>query len=301
MSTPSQTPNRSQITKDSHTNFSLYYNTLNFFRNIMKNHPSIAKVTQGDIYNFDTTEFPQYPIGNVLITNANFSNNTTDYRIQLIVADKSKVMNYDDEPNRKDNKQVVPFYGTDDIVDIHANTMSIINDLTSYVQKGNYGMEVNGLINCTPFADRFNNGLVGWSAEFDLTVHNDRNRCLFFLIPPSGSYFRIEDCDTGEMYNAVLEQTGSIGQVFATNYVPNTRPNSYLQSYENIRCFEIKEEINNRDDYNFFNLPVLEIPYEDFETCEACELWTSPKVWDTTPERWNNGAVDEALRKWQFT
>jgi hypothetical protein len=121
------------------------------------------------------------------------------------------------------------------------------------------------------------------------------------LIPPSGSYFIIEDCETGENYNAVLETTGSIGQVFATNYVPDTRPSSYLQSYENIRCFEIKEEINNKDDYNFFNLPVLQIPYEDFETCEACELWTSPKVWDTTPEIWDSGVVNEAIRQWQYT
>lgn len=301
MSTASQNTAPQQITKDSGVNFSLYYNTLNFFKNIMKNHPSIAKVTQGDLFGIDTTQFPQYPIGNVMIQNANFTNNTTDYRIQLIVADKSKLLNDTDIPNRKDNKQEVPFYGTNDMVDIHSNTMSILNDLTSYVQKGNYGMEVNGTVNCVPFADRFNNGLVGWSAEFDLTVHNDRNRCLFFLSPPSGSYFKIEDCETGDMFNAVLAETGSIGQVFATNYIPSTRPEAYLKDYDNIRCFEIKEEINNRDDYNFFNLPVLDIPYDDFETCEACELWTSPKVWDTTPERWNNGAVDEALRQWQFT
>ena len=301
MSTASQNTAPQQITKDSGVNFSLYYNTLNFFKNIMKNHPSIAKVTQGDLFSFDTTQFPQYPIGNVMIQTANFTNNTTDYRIQLIVADKSKTLNDDDIPNRKDNKQEVPFYGTNDMVDIHSNTMSILNDLTSYVQKGNYGMEVNGTVNCVPFADRFNNGLVGWSAEFDLTVHNDRNRCLFFLSPPSGSYFKIEDCETGDLFNAVLETTGSIGQIFATNYVPDTRPQSYLKSYENIRCFEIKEEINNRDDYNFFNLPVLDIPYDDFETCEACELWTSPKVWSTTPERWDDGAVDEALRQWQYT
>jgi len=92
MSTPSQTPARSQIVKNSAENFSLYYNTLNFFKTIMKNHPSIAKVTQGDIFNFDATEFPQYPIGNVLISNANFGTKTTDYQIQLIVADKAKVM-----------------------------------------------------------------------------------------------------------------------------------------------------------------------------------------------------------------
>ena len=301
MSTPSQTPSRSQVVKNSAENFSLYYNTLNYFKTIMKNHPSIAKVTQGDIYNFDSTKFPQYPIGNVLITNANFGQKTTDYQVQLIVADKSKTMRDDVTPNERENKQLVPFDGTDDVVDIHANTLSILNDLTAYTQKSNYGMEINGDINCTPFADRFNNGLVGWSAEFELTVHNDKNRCLFFLIIPDGQYFVIEDCDSGDRYNAVLEQSGSIGQVFASQYYPDTRRNSYMESYDNLRCFTIIEEIKNRDDYDFYNLPVLEIPYEDFETCENCELWTSPKVWSTTPERWNGNNIDSALREWQYT
>ena len=301
MSTPSQTPSRSQIVKNSAENFSLYYNTLNYFKTIMKNHPSIAKVTQGDIYNFDATEFPQYPIGNVLITNANFGVKTTDYQVQLIVADKSKTMRDDVTSNERTNKQIVPFDGTDDVVDIHANTLSILNDLTAYTQKSNYGMEINSDINCTPFADRFNNGLVGWSAEFTLTVHNDKNRCLFFLIIPDGSYWKVKDCETNDLYNAVLETTGSIGQVFATQYVPDSKPQSYLTSYDNIRCFEILEEVTDRDDYDFYNLPVLAIPYEDFGTCAECELWTNPKVWSTTPERWNNGAIDEALRKWQYT
>ena len=301
MSTPSQTPARSQIVKNSAENFSLYYNTLNFFKTIMKNHPSIAKVTQGDIYNFDSTEFPQYPIGNVLITNANFGSTVTEYQVQLIVADKSKVMRDDVMQNERENKQIVPFDGTDDVVDIHANTLSILNDLTAYTQKSNYGMEINSDINCTPFADRFNNGLVGWSSEFTLTVHNDKNRCLFFLIAPKGQYFKVKDCETDELYNAVLNTTGSIGQVFATNYTPDTRPKSYLESYDNIRCFEILSEVNDRDDYDFYNLPVLAIPYEDFGDCALCELWTTPKVWDTTPERWDNNKIDDALRKWEYT
>lgn len=301
MSTPSQTPARSQIVKNSAENFSLYYNTLNYFKTIMKNHPSIAKVTQGDIFNFDATEFPQYPIGNVLITNANFGMKTTDYQVQLIVADKQKIMRDDVSNNERENKQVVPFDGTSDVVDIHANTLSILNDLTAYTQKSNYGMEINSDIACTPFADRFNNGLCGWSAEFTLTVHNDKNRCLFFLIIPDGQYFQVKDCETNELYNAVLETTGSIGQIFATNYIPDTRPNGYLTSYENIRCFEILKEVNDRDDYDFYNLPVLAIPYEDFGDCALCELWTNPKVWNTTPERWNNGTIDEAIRKWQYT
>jgi len=299
MSTPSYTPSRSQIVKNSAENFSLYYNTLNYFKTIMKNHPSIAKVTQGDIYNFDSTEFPQYPIGNVLITNANFGEKITDYQVQLIVADKSKTMR-DTDGTERTNKQIVPFDGTDDVVDIHANTLSILNDLTAYTQKSNYGMEINSDINCTPFADRFNNGLVGWSAEFTLTVHNDKNRCLFFLIIPDGSYFKVKDCETNELYNAVLETTGSVGQVFATKYIPDTRE-TWRTSYDNLRCFEILEEVDNRDDYDLYNLPVLAIPYEDFGDCAECELWINPKVWNTTPERWNNGTIDEALREWRYT
>lgn len=302
MSTPSYTPSRSQIVKNSAENFSLYYNTLNYFKTIMKNHPSIAKVTQGDIYNFDATEFPQYPIGNVLITNANFGTTVTEYQVQLIVADKSKTMRDDEYNNEEKNIQVVPFDGTDDVVDIHANTLSILNDLTAFTQKSNYGMEINSDINCTPFADRFNNGLVGWSSEFTLTVHNDKNRCLFFLIVPEGSYFKVEDCETGEEYNAVIDLnvSGSIGQVFATKYQPDSR-DSWRTSYDNLRCFEIKEEIENRDDYDLYNLPVLSIPFEDFGDCPTCELWINPKKWGTTPERFNGNNIDSALRQWQFT
>jgi hypothetical protein len=60
------------------------------------------------------------------------------------------------------------------------------------------------------------------------------------------------------------------------------------------------EKIEGRDNYDFYNLPILSIPYFDFGNCALCELWTSPKIWRTTPEKWGQG-VDVALRKWQYT
>jgi len=289
---------QSQVVHNGGTNFSLYYNVLNYFKTIMKNHPTIGHVSQGDVFSIDRKEFPMYPVGNILIQEASFGTNTTDYRIQLIVADKNKLKN--NESEGETNEQEVPFYGVDDVVDIHANTLSVLNDLTSYTQRSVEGFEINGNIDCIPFLDRFDNGLTGWSATFDLTVHNDKNRCLFFLINPSGSYYKIEDCETGDVYNAVTATTGSIGQVFATNITPNTTPNSYLQSYTNLKCFTIIEKVDDRDNYDFYNLPILAIPYEDFGSCELCELWTSPKVWSTTPEKWGSG-VERALRKWRYT
>lgn len=166
-------------------NYTLYYNILDYFKTIMSNHPSIDYVSQGSLFDFDNMEFPSYPIGNVSILGATFTDKTTDYEIQLIVADKIK--NKNNESNPSTNEQTIPFYGVDDLVDIHANTLAILNDLISFTQYSVQSFSITSDINNEPFAERFNNGLAGWVSTFTLTTHNDRPRCLFNLYP-SGSY-----------------------------------------------------------------------------------------------------------------
>jgi hypothetical protein len=163
------------------TNYTLYYNALDYFKTIMTNHPGIEVVTQGDIFDIDTEGYPAYPIGNILITNAAFDDSVTVYSCQLIVADKMKLKN--NESTGPFNKQTIPFFKTDDSVDIHANTLGILNDLLSYTQYAVNSFDITGGINCEAFKDRFENGLAGWVATFDLTAHNDRPRCLYNLLP----------------------------------------------------------------------------------------------------------------------
>ena len=170
----------SYIVNNTGTNYSLYYNVLDYFKTIMNNHPSIMQVSQGEITGLDDIQFPTYPIGNVMIGNASLGTNTTDFEIQIIIADKVK--NKNNESNPTTNEQVVPFYGVDDLVDIHANALGIINDLTSFTQYSVEAFQINSDIECVPFADRFNNGLAGYAATFTLTVHNDKNRCLYNLL-----------------------------------------------------------------------------------------------------------------------
>jgi hypothetical protein len=169
------------VVNNNGTNYSLYYNALDYFKTIMVNHPGIEIVTQGDIFDIDTDEYPAYPIGNILITNAIFDESVTTYSCQIIVADKVKLKN--NESTGPFNKQTIPFFGKDDAVDIHANTLSIINDLLSYTKYAVTNFDINGGINCEAFKDRFENGLAGWVATFDLTTHNDRPRCLYTLLP----------------------------------------------------------------------------------------------------------------------
>jgi hypothetical protein len=277
-----------QIVHNTGINYTLYYNILNYFRTILKNHPSIGVATYGDLTDFDTKEFPAYPVGNVLITNSEFGTNVTTYTIQLTVADKIK--NKNNESSGSLNQQSIDYFkGVDDTIDIHNNTLGILNDLTSYTQRGVAGFEIDGEINCVPFSDRFNNGLAGWVATFSLTTHNDKNRCLFFLVNPSGSGYVIEECLTGDRYKAVLNESGSIGQVFSSKYTLNS--NDGTTSYDNLKCYTIIEQINNTDDWDYVNLKVLALPFENYVSCSVCELWITPKIWSTTPQTWNSGSV----------
>ena len=151
----------------------------------MVNHPSIDSVSQGDIPQIDDKSFTMYPMGNVNILGANFGPKTTEYQIQLIIADKIKNKNNESDPIT--NEMTVPFFSYDDTVDIHANTLGIVNDLVSFTQYSLESFSIDGQITNEPFAERFNNGLAGWVSTFTLTTHNDRPRCLYNLYP-SGSY-----------------------------------------------------------------------------------------------------------------
>lgn len=162
-------------------NYTLYYNVLDYFKTIMNNHPSISQISQGDLFGVDGNEYTIYPLGNVNILGANFNDKNTDYTIQLIIADKLKLKNNESEPRTNDMQ--VPFESVDDVVDIHANTLAILNDLLSYTQFSVQAFQIVGEINNEPFMDRFNNGLAGWVSTFTLSTHNDRPRCLYNLYP----------------------------------------------------------------------------------------------------------------------
>lgn len=274
------------IQPKSGTNFTLYYNVLNYFKTILSNHPSIQVVSYGNIEDIDTYQYPEYPIANVNILNADFGESVTNYSIELVLADKIK--NKNNESTGETNAQTIPFYKTDDTVDIFANTLAIINDVTSYTQRGVQGFEINDDIVCVPFKDRFNNGLAGWVATFTLTTHNDKNRCLFFLEPPLNNGYIIESCLTGQRYKAIIDGNVTEGGVFSTLKEPGLS-----NTYPNLVCYIVVDFIEQAQ-WNFVNLPVL--PPGMISDCATCNLWINPKVWSTTPAAWSGPNAE--FRTW---
>ena len=174
-----------QIVNNVGTNYVLYYNVLNYWKTIMTNHPSIQRVTYGDNWSVDSDEFPQYPIGNIFISNARFGDKVVNYTVQLTIADKVKLKN--DESFGSSNSETIPFYGSDDTVDIHANTLSILNDLLSYTDFGVNAFVFTNDPNAIPFKNEFPNALAGWVCTFDLEVFNQQDICVAPNLLPTGS------------------------------------------------------------------------------------------------------------------
>jgi hypothetical protein len=76
-----------QIVSNTGTNYTLYYNVVNYFKTIMNNHPSIGATSLGDLWDLGERQFPQYPIANIQILNTEFGTNVTNFEIELMVAD----------------------------------------------------------------------------------------------------------------------------------------------------------------------------------------------------------------------
>lgn len=163
------------------TNYTSYYNLINIFAEFMSNHPSINSVGNEDIEDFDEREFPSYPVGNVIISGVRFLESITEYDISILIADKYK--NKNNESNSRTNAQTVPFFDVDDKMDVWVNNLAIMNDVTSFIQRGVTGFDLDGEIRCLQFHERFDSGLAGWVITFTLSTHNDKNRCLFELYP----------------------------------------------------------------------------------------------------------------------
>ena len=158
-------------------NYTVYYNVLEFFRQLLSQHPSVQRVTYGDLMELDLESFPQYPLANIQITDATFGDKTTTYAVKIILADK--IHDKENLSSGSLNTQTEDFWGDTDNVDIHANTLSILNDLLSFLRRGVTAFNIQGDVRCIAFKEEYPNSLGGWVADFLLETPNDMNICLF--------------------------------------------------------------------------------------------------------------------------
>jgi hypothetical protein len=96
---------------------------------------------------------------------------TLVYNISVLCMD-IKDSSKDEETDR--------FRGNSDMQDILNTQLSVINKIVQVLKRGTLytnKYQLDGDPVCEPFFDRFENELVGWSANMDIIINNDITIC----------------------------------------------------------------------------------------------------------------------------
>jgi len=72
------------------------------------------------------------------------------------------------------------FTGNDNEQDVLNTTLAVLTRVLNIMQRGDLytqKYQIEDVVSCEPFVDRFENKLAGWAASFDVVVQNDMTIC----------------------------------------------------------------------------------------------------------------------------
>jgi|TARA_B110000459_G_scaffold156296_1_gene170937 hypothetical protein len=132
---------------------------------------NINTVTTGDITDVNLNKQDMFPLGHIIINSVTDDENILNFNISILacdIVDQSKELTVD------------RFVGNNNVQDILNTQLAVLNRLIQRLRKGNLYTEMyqlNGSPSLTPFYDRFENQLAGWTATMDIQIYNDIYIC----------------------------------------------------------------------------------------------------------------------------
>tara|TARA_R100001369_G_scaffold22248_1_gene40558 strand:- start:712 stop:1182 length:471 start_codon:yes stop_codon:yes gene_type:complete len=132
---------------------------------------NINTVTTGDLTDVNLNKQDLFPLGHIIINSVIDEEQVLRFNISILacdIVDQSKDLTID------------RFTGNNDVQDILNTQLAVLNRLIQRLRKGTLYTEMyqlDGNPNLTPFYDRFENQLAGWTATMDIMIYNDINIC----------------------------------------------------------------------------------------------------------------------------
>ena len=132
---------------------------------------NINTVTTGDISDVNLNKQDIFPLGHIIINNVVVNEQTLDFNISVLacdIVDESK------------DETVDIFRGNNNVQDILNTQLGVLNKLIQRLRMGDLHTDMyqlSGNPNLSPFYDRFENQLAGWSATMDIQIYNDIYIC----------------------------------------------------------------------------------------------------------------------------
>ena len=138
-------------------------NIIKLYEDIASANSYIQNSTFGDIFEIDLNE-TDYALSHLSIESANYTNHELTYTLRLYV------MNLVSKDEGNEN-------------DVLSDTLQVIGDFISQFKHSTsfgdteHDYRMNENVNCTPFTERFDNEVSGWSADISITVSFNASAC----------------------------------------------------------------------------------------------------------------------------
>jgi hypothetical protein len=146
-----------------------FYDITTKLKDTLQAHSQVNVVTTGDLFDVDLNKQTIFPLSHIIVNQATFEGQVVRMSVSLVCMDVV------DDTKEDPRAQPEPFYGTSNVQDILNTQLAVINDVVQELRRGTlysdlYQLDGNPI--CTPFLERFENLLAGWTATFDVLLAN---------------------------------------------------------------------------------------------------------------------------------
>jgi len=128
-------------------------------------------VSIGDISKLNLNKQDIFPLAHMIVNNVTVEENVLRFSISILacdIVDQTKDLTTD------------RFTGNDNEQDILNTQLAVLNRLIQRLRMGSLHTDMyqlDGNASLSPFMDRFENQLAGWSADMDILIYNDIYIC----------------------------------------------------------------------------------------------------------------------------
>jgi hypothetical protein len=146
-----------------------FYDITTKLKDTLEAHSQVNVVTTGDLFDVDLNKQTIFPLSHIIVNQATFEGQVVRMSVSLVCMDVV------DDTKEDPRAQPEPFYGTSNVQDILNTQLAVINDVVQELRRGTLYSDLyqlDGNPTCTPFLERFENLLAGWTATFDVLLAN---------------------------------------------------------------------------------------------------------------------------------
>ena len=132
---------------------------------------NINTVTTGDITDVNLNKQDIFPLGHIIIESVTDEEQVLRFNMTILACDIV---------NQSKDLTVDRFTGNNNVQDILNTQLAVLNRLTQRLRMGTLYTDMyqlDGITTLTPFYDRFENQLAGWSASITVLIYNDIYIC----------------------------------------------------------------------------------------------------------------------------